>query len=90
MIDTPIGILNVPELDALVSLNVDLAARYLAIADSAEAEPETRRTAKALALWRRARARYFQEQCAETERIEAANERETYPGQSRIRDPAFT
>ena len=74
MIDTAIGMLNVPELEALVSLNVDLAERYRAIADDCDAEPQTRGTAEALAAWRRARARYFQEQCAETERVEAARE----------------
>jgi hypothetical protein len=74
MIDTDVGILNVPELDALVSLNVDLADRYQAIADDPDAEPQTRRTAYALAAWRRARARYFQQECAETERVEAVDE----------------
>jgi hypothetical protein len=74
MIDTAVGVLNVPELEALVSLNVDLAEGYQAIADDRDAEPETRQTAQALAAWRRARARYFQEECAETERVEAARE----------------
>jgi hypothetical protein len=74
MIDTAVGILNVPELEVLVSLNVDLAERYRAIADDPDAEPETRRTAEALANWRRLRARYFREECAETERVEAAHE----------------
>jgi hypothetical protein len=74
MIDTAVGILNVPELEVLVSLNVDLAGRYQAIADDPDAEPETRRTAEALANWRRLRARYFREECAETERVEAAHE----------------
>lgn len=74
MIDTDVGILNVPELEALVSLSVDLAERYQAIADDPDAEPQTRRTAVALAAWRRARARYFQQECAEAERVEAARE----------------
>lgn len=74
MIDTDVGILNVPELEALVSLSVDLAERYQAIADDPDAEPQTRRTAVALAAWRRARARYFQHECAETERFEAEHE----------------
>ena len=74
MIDTAVGVLNVPELDALVSLNVDLAERYQAIADDRDAEPQTRGTAEALAAWRRARARYFREECAKTERVEAARE----------------
>jgi hypothetical protein len=75
MIDTPIGILNVPELEVLISLNVDLGRRYQAIADDPEAEPETRQAAEALAAWRHARAHYFREQCAETERVEAVHER---------------
>ena len=74
MIDTDVGILNVPELEALVSLNVDLADHYQAIADDPDAEPQTRRTAEALAAWRRRRARYFQQECAETERVEALDE----------------
>jgi hypothetical protein len=82
MIHTPIGILNVTELEVLSSLNVDLAERYQAIADDPEGEPETRRIAEALAVWRRARARYFREECAETERLEAANERDTRPDQA--------
>jgi hypothetical protein len=60
MIDTDVGILTVPELEALVSLNVDLADRYQTIADDSDAGPEARRTAQALAAWRRRRARYFQ------------------------------
>ncbi len=80
MIDTAIGMLNVPELEALVSLNVDLAERYQAIADDRDAEPQTRGTAQALAAWRRARARYFQEECAETERVEAARETDLCDG----------
>ena len=74
MIDTDVGILTVPELEALVSLNVDLAERYQAIADDPDAEPQTRRTAVTLAAWRRARARYFQQECAETEQFEAVHE----------------
>jgi hypothetical protein len=74
MIDTDVGILNVPELEALVLLNVDLADLYQAIADDPDAEPQTRQTAEALAAWRRARARYFQHECAETERVEALDE----------------
>ena len=73
MIDTDVGILNVPELEALVSLNVDLADHYQAIADDPDAEPQTRRTAERSA-WRRRRARYFQQECAETERVEALDE----------------
>lgn len=80
MIDTAVGVLNVPELEALVSLNVDLAGRYQAIADDRDAEPKTRLTAEALAAWRRARARYFQQECAETERFEAAGEAELCNG----------
>jgi hypothetical protein len=76
MIETRVGILNVPELEALVSLNVDLARRYQAIADDMDGEPSTRLTAQALATWRRARARYFQHESAETERVEAADEQE--------------
>jgi hypothetical protein len=75
MIDTPIGILNVPELEVLISLNVELGRRYQEIADDPQAEPETRQAAETLAVWRRARARHFHEQCAETERVEAAHER---------------
>ena len=74
MIATAVGILNVPELEALISLNLDLAQCYQAIADDAHAEPGVGRTAEALAAWRRARARYFHEECAETERVEAAHE----------------
>ena len=74
MIETAVGVLNVPELEALVSLNVDLAERYQAIADDRDAEPQTRGTAEALAAWRRERARYFRKECAETERVEAARE----------------
>ena len=74
MIDTAVGILNVPELETLISLNVDLAERYQAIADDPDTAPGVRRTAEALAAWRRARARYFHEECAETERVEAAHE----------------
>ena len=71
MIDTAVGVLNVPELEALVALNVDLAERYQAIADDCDAEPQTRGTAEALAAWRRARARYFREEWAEADRVEA-------------------
>ncbi len=74
MIETEVGILTVPELGVLVALNVDLADRFQAIADDPEAEPETQRTAEALAAWRRARARYFREECARTDRFEAAEE----------------
>ena len=59
MTETDVGMLNVPELGVLVTLNVDLVDRYQAIADDTEAEPETRRIAEALAAWRRARARYL-------------------------------
>ena len=90
MIDTDIGILNVPELEALVSLNIDLAERYQATADDPEAEPETRRTAVALAAWRRSRARYFQQECAETERVEAVNESDRCTGFDRGSRPAQT
>ena len=74
MIDTAVGILNVPELEALISVNVELAARYQVVVDDPDAEPGTRRTAEALAAWRRARARYFHGECDETERVEAAHE----------------
>jgi hypothetical protein len=70
--ETYLGMLNVPELGVLVALNVDLVDRYQAVADDPEAEPETRRIAERLAAWRRARARYFREECARTERLEAA------------------
>jgi hypothetical protein len=73
MIDTAVGVLNVPELEALVSLNTELALRYQEIADDPAGDPQTRQTAEALAGWRRARARYFREECAETERVEAAH-----------------
>ena len=56
----------------LVALNVDLVDRYQTVADDPEAGPETRRIAERLAAWRRARARYFREECALTERLEAA------------------
>jgi chromatin segregation and condensation protein Rec8/ScpA/Scc1 (kleisin family) len=74
MIETEVGVLNVPELDALASLNADLADHYQAIAGDATAEPESRQIAQALAAWRRARARYFSEQSAEAEAVEAARE----------------
>jgi hypothetical protein len=79
MIDTPVGILNVPELEVLISLNLDVARRYQAIADDPEAEAQTRQIAERVAVWRRARARYFHEECAETERVEAANDRIAVP-----------
>jgi hypothetical protein len=90
MIDTDVGILNVPELEALASLNVDLAERYQAIADDPDAEPHTRRTAVALAAWRRSRARYFQQECAETERVEAVYESDPCTGFGRGSRPAQT
>jgi hypothetical protein len=74
MIETEVGVLTVPELDALAALNADLAEHYQAIAEDATAAPETRQTAQALAAWRRARARYFSAQSAETEAVEAARE----------------
>jgi hypothetical protein len=74
MIQTDVGLLTVPELGALISLNVDLAERYQAIADDPDAEPQTRRDAATLAAWRRTRARFFHEACLETERFEAAHE----------------
>ena len=64
MIDTDVGILPYPS-RRYRSLNVHLAERYQAIAIT-HAEPQTRRTAVTLAAWRRARARYFQQECAET------------------------
>ena len=75
MIETYVGIINAPELEALVSLNDHLADAYQAIADNPEERPETRRTAAALAAWRRGRARYFSEELAHAERLEAAHER---------------
>ncbi len=90
MIDTAVGMLNVPELEALISLNVDLAERYQAIADDPDAEPETRRTAAALAAWRRGRARYFHEECAETEHVEAGHELDACPPFGRASGPAGT
>jgi hypothetical protein len=74
MIETAVGRLTVPELETLVSLNVDLAERYQATADDPDEEPETRRMAETLAAWRRARARYFCEECAETECAEVGYE----------------
>jgi hypothetical protein len=74
MIETAVGALNVPELEALVRLNLELGEHYAAVANDADAEPQLRRTATALAAWRRARARYFIEECAETERAEADHE----------------
>ena len=88
MIATAVGILNVPELEALISLNVDLAECYQAIADDPDADPETGRTAEALASWRRARARYFREECAETERVEAAHELDPSTTLGRVSGPA--
>ena len=88
MIATAVGILNVPELEALISLNVDLAECYQAIADDPDADPETGRTAEALAAWRRARARYFHEECAETERVEAAHELDPRTTFGRVSRPA--
>ena len=88
MIDTAVGILSVPELEALISLNVDLAECYQAIADDPDADPETGRTAEALASWRRARARYFHEECAETERVEAAHELDPCTTLGRVSGPA--
>ena len=79
MIETDVGMLTVPELGVLAELNIDLAARYQAIADQPEVEPDTRRTAQALATWRRARARYFREEGAWTEREEAIYERSHLP-----------
>jgi hypothetical protein len=79
MIDTAVGMLTVPELEAMISLNVDLAARYQMVANDPGAEPGTRRTAEALAVWRRARARYFRRECADTELVEAAHELDPCP-----------
>ena len=72
MIETRVGALNVPELDALVALNLELADRYQAVADDPEVEAEIRRTAHELAAWRRSRARYFRVEYARTDRIEAS------------------
>ena len=88
MIATAVGILNVPELEALISLNLDLAECYQAIADDPDAEPGVGRTAEALAAWRRARARYFHEECAETERVEAAHELDPCTTLGRVSGPA--
>jgi len=88
MIDTDVGILTVPELEALVSLNVDLVDRYQAIADDPYVEPQTRRTAEALAAWRRRRSRYFQQECAETERVEALDESNLSIGEGHGSRPA--
>ena len=77
MIETAAGILTVPELDVVVALNLDLAERYQAIVEDTDVEPEARQIAAALAAWRRARARYFREECAETEHFEATHERES-------------
>jgi phage-related minor tail protein len=79
MIETDVGTLTVPELGVLVELNLKLADCYQAIADHPDAEAETRRTAQALAAWRRGRARYFREEGALTEREEAAYERAHLP-----------
>jgi hypothetical protein len=77
VIETAVGILTVPELEAVVALDLDLAERYQAIADDPDLEPEARQIAGALAAWRRARARYFREECAKTEQFEATHELET-------------
>lgn len=77
MIDTAVGPLTVPELEELVELNLDLAERYQSVADDPDVEPESRQIASALAVWRRARARYFRQESAEAERVEASNELET-------------
>jgi len=92
MVETDVGPLTVPELGVLAELNMTLAERYQAIADHADAEPETRRTAQALAAWRRARARYFREQGAWTEREEATYERAHLPVAARAMptEPAIT
>jgi len=74
MIETEVGVLTVPELSVLLELNLDLAEQYQAIASDPEVEPETRRTAEALAAWRRLRAHYFREEWARTESEEAAHE----------------
>ena len=62
MIETAVGILTVPDLEATVALNLDLAERYQAIADDPDLEPEARQIAAALAAWCRARSRYFREE----------------------------
>ena len=80
MIETAVGQLTVPELEALVGVNLDLAQRYQAVADDPDVEQESRRIGSALADWRRARARYFHQECAEAERLEAAHEVETGTG----------
>ncbi len=77
MIETAVGILTVPELEAVAALNLDLAERYQAIVDDPDVEPEERQLAAAFAAWRRARARYFREECAETEHFEAKHELQT-------------
>ena len=77
MIETAVGILTVPELEAVVALNLDLAERYQAIVDDPDVEPQARQTAAALGAWRRARSRYFREERAETEHFEATHEVET-------------
>ena len=69
-----------PELEALVSLNVELAERYQATADDPAVERETRHIAEALAAWRGARARYFNEECAEAEQFETAHELDARTG----------
>lgn len=80
MINTAIGMLTVPELEALVSLNVELAESYQAVAADPDGDPQTRHTAEALAAWRGARARYFNEECAEAEQFEAAHELDARTG----------
>jgi hypothetical protein len=72
MIAMAVGML--PELEAMISLNVDLAARYQVVTNDPDAEPGARRTAATLAVWRRARARYFRGECADTERVEVRHE----------------
>jgi hypothetical protein len=77
VIETAVGQLTVPELEVLVELNIDLAQRHQLVADDPDVEPESRQIGSALAAWRRARARYFRQESAEAERIEAGNELET-------------
>jgi hypothetical protein len=50
MIETEVGVLTVPELDALASLNADLAEHYQAIAEDATAEPESRQIAQVVCV----------------------------------------
>ncbi len=75
MIDTPQGPLTLPELEALIGVNLDLAWQYRAAAAAAD-DADTRVIATTLASWRQARARMFAGEAADAERLEAVFEQE--------------